>query len=153
MFILCPKCSFGIKVDGDPEEIENLLGERTDLYGHHQCPLCWALCEKAPFADNAVLGAKHMRTLTPYEAHLLFEGLGFPEERDCVAETVTDELLRKRIKAVKAKTVPNTTRAVVEQVVLEDDTTLFFSGSAQGALVYRIRKPHPYLSTFGEESA
>lgn len=146
MFYICPKCPFGLKVDGDPQEIDDLLGDRSGLHGQRQCPLCFALCKKAPFVDNALLSSKQLWTLTPHEAHLLFEGMGFPEERDCVAETVMDELRSKRVKAVKAKTVPNTTRAVIEQVVLEDDTTLFFSGSAQGALVYRIRKPMPYAS-------
>jgi hypothetical protein len=86
-----------------------------------------------------------MRDLKPIEAHLLFEGMGFPEERDCVAEVVCQELT-KRVSKVHAVTLQGTGRTVLDALELEDGTTLFFSGSAHGALVYRIRKPNPYVA-------
>lgn len=143
MFILCERCHFGLHVQGDVREIESLVGERSPHWNRHQCPECGALCVAAPFADASVTGSKHMHFLTPMEAHLLFEGMGLPEERDCVADIVREEL-KKPIKAVKVFTVANTNRSVLESIELEDGTTIFLSGSAHGALVYRIRKPHLY---------
>jgi hypothetical protein len=150
MFIICEKCRFGLQVLGGSEDIDHLVGEGSPHWGRHQCPLCGGLCKAAPFADAAVTAAKHMRSLTPMEAHLLFEGMGFPEERDCVADIVKEEL-KKPIKRVKAFTVPNTNRSVLESLELEDGTTVFLSGCAEGALVYRIRKPHLYSDQVHED--
>ena len=146
MYILCPSCTFGVRVTGSTEEIDGLLGPESPRRGVYLCPNCGTGCTRAPFVDSGLLATKHVRALTPFEAHLLLEGMGFPEERDCVAETVVNELATKRVTAVRAFTVPNTTRTVVHSLTMDDGTTLFLSGSAHGAIVYRIRKPNPYLS-------
>lgn len=148
MFIVCMQCPLGAKVEGEAEEIESLLGEGAPSMrgaAHHTCPECGAPCTSAPFADAAVMNAKHVRTLTPMEAHLLFEGMGFPEERDCVADIVRQEFT-KPVARVVARTVPNTSRSVLHSIEFKDGTTMFFSGSHHGALIHRIRKPEPYTT-------
>lgn len=150
MFILCQTCRFGIRVTGDPEDERSLIGDRSPHHRNYKCPECKGECVAGPFADNDVLQEKNLRDLKPMEAHLLFEGMGYPEERDCVAEIVSQELTSKRAKKVHAYTLPGTARTVLDAIELEDGTTLFLSGCASGALVYRIRKPKPYASKVEE---
>ena len=145
LFILCTKCSFGVKVQGAEEDIESLVGSGSPTNGVHNCPDCGSKCVNAPYADSPLLASYQIRDVTPFEAHLVFERMGFPEERDCIAETVIDELTSKRIKSVVARTVRGTNRASIDTITLEDGTTLFLSGSAAGAIVYRIRKASPYV--------
>lgn len=145
LFILCTKCSFGIRVHGAEDDIANLLGAESPLHGVYQCPACHSLCMSAPYADSPLIASYHLRDVTPFEAHLVFNGMGFPEERDCVAEVVVSELIHKQVKSVVARTVPGTTRTSIDTITLADGTTLFLSGSAAGAIVYRVRKPSPYV--------
>lgn len=136
MFFICTACPFGVKVTDDSPLLDGISVT---------CPDCGSDCASGTFADGSVISAKRVRSLTSYELYLLTEGMGFPEERDCVAELVVEEL-SKPIKRIVASTVPGTTRTVIDTIQLEDGTTLFFSGSAHGAIVYRIRKPNPYTS-------
>lgn len=144
LFILCKLCAFGVRVVGDNQSIQDLLGAKSPCEGKYNCPSCGSACMSSPYVDNAVLREKDVRDLEPLEAYLLFEGMGYPEERDCVAEVVKDELLTKRIVKVVSVTAHGTTRAIIDHLVLEDGTTLFFSGSAHGAIIYRIRRPKAY---------
>lgn len=144
MFILCDSCPFGIRVDGDELDVEGLVGDSSP-HAQGLCPDCAVgSLKRGKFADNAALSGRAIRTLSPMEAHLLLEGMGYPEERDCVVEIFTQELTSKRIRKIDAYTAPGTTRTVLNTLELEDGTTIFFSGSAVGALAYRIRKPNPY---------
>lgn len=143
MYVLCSECPFGIQVDGDLHEATKLVGS-TSPHGEAPCPSCGGKLVRGSRVDAAVRQDRHIRRLTPMEAHLLFEGMGFPEERDCVREVLVDELINKAIRKVVAHTLQGTTRTVLEQLELEDGTTIFFSGSPWGALAYRIRKAKPY---------
>lgn len=140
MFIVCERCPFGLEVMGELKDV-------SDLRSSNQvCPECGGPCTKSKFIDQEARGARTIRRLNPQEAHLVFEGMGFPEERACVDEIVAQELTTKRVVTVRGVTIPNTARTVVHELVLEDGTTMFFGASSHGAVVYRIRKPNPYSS-------
>lgn len=145
MFLICDNCPCGIRVVGVREDIEVLVGRGSPHYGNYKCPQCNLLMVSAEHVGGEVLNRKQVRDLSPQEAHLAFEGLGFPSERDCVHDIVAQELTTKAVKRVKGKTVPGTNRSSIDELELEDGTTIFLSGSAHGALVYRIRKPQPYV--------
>jgi hypothetical protein len=147
MYIVCTQCRFGMHVVGDCAAIDAAVGASSPYASEgRECPHCGAVCTDAQFVDESVLSARDVVTLSPIEAHLLLCGMGYPQERDCVAETVRDELLNKKIRDVEVSTVRGTTRAAISTITMVDGTTLFLSGSPAGALVYRIRKPYPYTS-------
>ena len=131
-----------VRVTGSLEEIESLVGDSSP-HSDATCPECGAQltrCEQLVLEDGLVA-----RELTPMEAHLLLEGLGFPEERDCVADSVRDAF-SSGVKKVNVKTIPGMNRSVIDHIVMNDGTTVFLTGSYNGASVYRIRKPNPYSS-------
>jgi hypothetical protein len=150
MYFICDDLHFALRVVGDPEEIESLLGEGSPQK-NAVCPECPStrrkVLQKGVFMDSELLTkvAPVLRELSPIEAHLALEGLGFPEERQCAAEIVR-QVMRMPVKSVQARDIRGTSRTVIDSITYEDGTTLFMSGSGWGALVYRIRKPKPYVS-------
>lgn len=143
MYIACPCKKFAVRVVGDPAEIEDLLGENSPNRDM-PCPECKDRLYYVASMGPEVLEELRevLRELTPMEAHLALNGVGFPEERDCVAEIVR-AVMRQSIRSVDVKTIRGTTKCEISSITMEDGTTVFLGG---GAIVYRIRKPHPFVS-------
>lgn len=146
MFYVCSCLRFAIRVVGNPEERELLLGPGTP-HEHPVCPECGGALEAAPFIDAELLLRVQnvLRELSPMEAHLAFEQMGFPEERSCGEDTVR-AVLNQKVVGVRAREIRGTGRTVLDSLTMEDGTTVFLSGSGWGALVYRVRKPRPYTA-------
>jgi hypothetical protein len=144
MYIACPCLQFAIHVVGDPEEIQSLLGDESP-HAEARCPLCRKALSRAPHLDSelAPLVQDVLRDLSPVEAHLVLEGMGFPDERDCVAEIVKALLVNQRVRSVAGHTLRGTARTAIDSITMEDGTTLFFGASS---IVYRVRKPNPFMS-------
>lgn len=141
MFVLCESCKAGLRVTGDEEEVSSFFDSRDVA----PCFACGKACQVAKFVDSTILDGMNVHTVSVMEAHLAFERMGLPAERECAAEIVEKVLTEQRIVGVKAATVPNTGRSVIESLELEDGTVLYLGSSVHGALVYRIRKPHRYV--------
>lgn len=140
MYVVCSNCDSGLRVVGDAAEIKSLVSDRSD----HPCFYCGCPCTVGAFADNDLLRVKNIRTVSPMEAHLAFEGMGLPSERECAAEIVETLLQSKQIKHAKVRSIPNTGRSVIDSIGFEDGTVMYLGASTHGALVYRIRRPHTY---------
>jgi hypothetical protein len=148
MYFICPELHFALRaVGGDANEVAALLGP-TSPQANAACPECHKPLKQGVFIDASLLArvTPVLREVTPLEAHLALEGLGFPDERDCAEEIVRGVLLGKSIRSVQAHGIRGTHRTVIDSITFEDGTTMFFSGSQWGALVYRLRKPNPFLS-------
>ena len=146
MFRVCSCLQFAIHAVGDPIEIRELLGADSP-HAEARCPECKKQLQRASCIDPDLHArvASVLRDLTPHEAHLVLEGMGFPEERDCVADVVRS-VMNQKVRSIDAHTVRGTARTVIESITMEDGTTLFLSGTGWGALVYRIRVPKPFVS-------
>lgn len=147
MYFACSCLRFALRVTGSAEECAALLGPGTP-HEHAKCPECGSQLQHASFLDSDTLARIQfvVREVTPMEAHLVLEGLGFPEERSCGEDTVRAALVGQRIRAVDVREIRGTGRTVVDNITLEDGTTLFLAGSGWGATVYRVRAPNPYVS-------
>lgn len=147
MYYVCTCLRFAIRVLGDAEEQEALLGTRSP-HTELLCPECRRVLKAAPFIEPDLLVRVQgiLRELSPLEAHFVFEDLGFPEERSCGEDTVRSVLVSHKIKEASIREIRGTGRTVVDSLTLEDGTTVFLSGSGWGALVYRVRKPMPYTA-------
>ena len=147
MYFVCASLHFAVRVSGDTQEVQDLLGEQTP-HASTKCPECHASLLRSEFLDDtlATAVAPVLRVLTPYETHLALEGMGFPEEQECSVESLRKVLLSQPIRSISAKDVPYTQRSSLESITLEDGATIFLAASGYGALVYRIRKANPYTS-------
>lgn len=143
MYMICGCLKFCVHVMGAPEEIQSLLTGPDSPHKDANCPLCGGELTKAEFIDDSLLSrvTTELRELTPKEAHLALEGLGFPEERSCGIDSVSSVLLQGTISGMDAREIRGTGRTVLDSVTLHDGTTIFLASSGWGPLVYRIRPP------------
>jgi hypothetical protein len=144
ILIICEPCSICLRVMGDAEEIDHLVGEKSDFWPNKfVCPTCEKTCVgvKEIDADPQVLNLLSLMDLGPEDAFKAMHGMGLPHEGDCRAPVV-DELLRTQpIRKVKTKEIPHTHRCRVDWLELWDGTRMYFGAGAEGAVVYRITKP------------
>lgn len=148
ILIACEPCQLCIRVMGDVEEIEHLVGTRSDFWRerNYRCPVCEqrsvAYLERE--VDPRVYGFSRLVDLNPQEAFSAFMGLGLPEEGDCRKEVVEELLRTKKIKGIKGKNILGTNRCRLDFVELEDGTRLYLGAGAEGAVVYRVMLPPSY---------
>jgi hypothetical protein len=103
------------------------------------CPRCagQVVSVKYKDIDDAVLNYFSIIDLLTEEFFRAQKGLGLPDERECDLETV-QRLLTPSLVHVVGRDIPNTGRAVIDRLELEDGTVLHLGASAHGAVVYRI---------------
>lgn len=129
-------CGLLLRVTGDSEEIEMLLGTNSDwAQARHPCPEC----HKSMVLADAVDGIKSLRIVdvTPQEAFTAVNGLGLPSEHDC-GETAVRELFKLPVVSVAVHQIPGSNRSLVESIEFEGGQKLYLASGAQGATVYRI---------------
>lgn len=138
MYFVCSCLRFAIHVQGDPSILQGPDSPHNDA----KCPECGGKLHRASFIDNGMLARVQfvLRELTPHEAHMALEGLGFPEERSCGEDTVR-AVMQQKVVSIDAREIRGTGRTVVDSITFEDGSTVFLSGSGWGPLVHRIRKP------------
>lgn len=146
--VVCQRCSVAARVLGEDREVHTLVGPASEWWPNNfKCVSCegpakGVLESSLDHLDDAAMAPLKWRELTAQELFSSQLGMGLPEERGCDFETVKDLLLNKKITQVKGVTVPNTTRTVLEHVIFEDGTRMYFGAGPQGAVVYRIAKPY-----------
>ena len=145
--IVCTQCGTAVRVMGISEEVSHLFGEQSEWYpDKFPCPRvgCAGKAGIVETIEPSALLTLDMHELTPQEAFAAFHGLGFPEEKDCSATAVEQAFARSPVKRVQTHKVKGTHRSIIQWFELEDNTRIYLAGSAWGALVYRISKPHSY---------
>lgn len=154
MIIVCSACGMGLRVQGDPEEILYLLGEKSDFWpDKYPCPTCAAKCKAFLECeiDTPALALMTMIDLTPQEAYAALFGLGLPEERSCCAEVV-EALFKEHGIVAKGRQHHGVLRYYLDELTLKDGTRFFLAPSPYGAVIYRVSKPHSYTKEMTDGS-
>jgi hypothetical protein len=87
--------------------------------------------------------------VNPDEAFAALNGLGVPAERTCCEEVILPYFEQVGLR-VKGKQLRGQTRYILEELTFPDGTRMQVGPSPQGAVIYRIVKPHSYVSTMKE---
>lgn len=136
--LVCDACrlTFYITDAGTSDLFHGTLQE----YAPFHCNVCSG--ELTPFKGEDLpaetVTAYQWIPLTSEEFFGAQKGMGLPNERGCTKEVVEKLLLSSPVVRVICRSIPNTTRSVVEALVLENDYVIFMGSSAHGATVYRI---------------
>jgi len=147
--IPCLACNVCMRTMGDAAQVDHLVGERSGFWpDQYPCIHCGALCRglREIEADPAALQKMHVLDLEPEELFAALNGLGTPAEHRCTEAAVL-ALLQSKVKRVVGREVQGqaSTRFVLESMEFEDGHKMFFGAAPEGALVYRISKPHSYV--------
>lgn len=146
MLVPCMKCYVAVRVIDNPTQTHLLVGRDSEFFpDKYDCLACGEKCEAISESDAepAALARMKVKDLSAAEYYAALGGLGTPDEMNCDAATV-NELLKRPIKKVHGRQLPNTQRFLLEIVELEDGTKLYFGAGAAGAVIYRIARPISY---------
>jgi hypothetical protein len=135
------------------DELDTLVGKKSSFWPKaYPCPLCAqpATGMHETEADPRVLRLMLVRDVTPQEAFAAFNGLGFPDEQVCGLAVVEDLLRSQPIRRVVGTDIPRSGRMVLDALELWDGTKLHLGAAAEGAIVYRIVRPHSYAAKLEE---
>jgi len=144
ILIVCTPCSLGMRVMGHVEDLQSLVGERCEFWpDKFICPRCEGPARGVleVEADMHAVARLELVDVDPFEAFAAMHGLGLPAERDCRREVVEQLLREHPIRKVEGATIPGTNRCRIEALELWDGTKLYLGAGAEGAVIYRIRKP------------
>lgn len=156
MLFPCLQCCLAIRVIADPDEVTDLIGEKSAFWpAAYPCPVCGE--KLSALEENDVDPSALMRLrvidLTVTEAFAAFEGFGLPEEHGCSASIVADHLTGAAVARVRVQDVPNTGRSTIDFIELVNGTRIYLGASTAGAVVYRVTRPSSYLQRVLSESA
>lgn len=146
--IACTSCGVGVRTFGEHAEVHHLIGQGCDWYPNkYPCPndRCGRTAEYMQSIDPSALSRLELHDLTPQESFAAFNGLGFPLERDCGETAVRELLLTSSICKAGTRQVRAANRTVVEWLEFEDGSRVYLASSADGAIAYRISRPHSYV--------
>jgi hypothetical protein len=152
IIIACQECASAVRIVGENDELNMLLGEGNAEWYPDNYPCPTATCKgKAELMDGIESAALRLLTiydLNPQEAFAAFHGLGLPSERDCGPTAVKEALLNNRIKDVDVRLIRGSNRSVVHRLTLENGMILYLGSSPFGATVYRISVPQSAVERF-----
>jgi hypothetical protein len=161
ILVVCLPCASAVRImpasvadTTSNEELEILVGRKSN-YWPNKFP-CWtcggsATGMRETEADPRVLRLMVVHDLTPQEAFAVFNGCGFPEEQVCAFDVIEALLRAQPIRRVIGKDIPLSARAVIDSIELWDGTKLHFGAAVEGAIVYRIVRPHSYVQAAEKE--
>jgi len=148
ILVLCTDCSLAVRIMGDPEEIDSLVGESSELWpDKFPCPECERQVRAFLEADvDPQIGlVTRIVDLSPQEAFAAFNGLGLPDELNCTIQALTDLLKEQPIKKIAGRNILGSTRCTVTHLELEDGSKVYLGAGAGGACVYRIVRPQSHV--------
>jgi hypothetical protein len=145
--IACAACSHALSVTGEADEIETLVGSRSDFHpDKYKCYNCEAPADCVLTAEVSAAAFKNLTVydVTPQEAFAALHGMGIPPEMTCCAEVIEGMFEKQGIK-VTGYQMPRTSRYVLTALTFPDGSTVHLGASFPGALAYRITKKHSYV--------
>lgn len=148
ILIVCTDCALAMRVEGAEAELDFCVGKSSGFWpDKYPCPECDKLCMGMleMEAETDAVASLRVIDVTPSEAFAALNGLGFPSERMCTKEIVERLLKEHPIRKVSARDVQGAERCVVDHLELWDGSKMYFGPSSQGAVVYRITRPHSYV--------
>ena len=157
IIIACRECGNAIRVTGEHDEVQQLLGEHNQDWYPDKYPCPMPTCDgKSEFMDAIEPAAFRMLNivdLTLHEAYAAFHGLGLPDERDCGPVAIRECLLSGRVKSVDVRLIRGSSRSVLYSITMEDGTTIHVGSSPFGAVVYRLAKPQSAVQRLDESAS
>lgn len=145
ILILCPRCKCALRVTGDLSEMNSLVGPNSEFWpDKFTCFRCEKPAQGFLEAEVSIKTAIEIKEVSPQEAYAAIHGLGLMTERD-IDQLVVETLLREHpVRRISAKDIPGGGRVMVDHIELWDGTRLHFGSSNDGAVIYRITRPHSY---------
>jgi len=145
ILIVCPTCCCALRVTGDLEEAHFLVGQKSDLWpDKFECFRC---AGKATGVMELAFTSKVQMDLvevSPQEALMAATGYGLPAERVCDKLTLNELLQGQTVKHVAGKDIIGSNRIVVDFLELADGSRVYLGSSNEGAVIYKITRPHSY---------
>lgn len=147
ILILCPRCKCALRVTGDLNEAYNLVGPSSEFWpDKFTCFRCEKPAQGFLESEVAIKAQIEIKEVSPQEAYAAIHGLGILEERDFDKLTI-DALLREQpIRRIGGKDLAGGGRTVIDYLELWDGTRVHLGASHDGAVIYRITRPHSYVS-------
>lgn len=145
--IFCEHCTHALRVNGDAVDVDSLLGQGSDYWpDRYPCYNCGKKAQGFLTPEISAMALSVMRVVdvNAQEAFAALNGLGVPSERTCCAEVI-EELFDRHGIHVKGHQTSGQPRYLVEELSFTDGTRIQLGASPQGALIYRIVKPHSYV--------
>jgi hypothetical protein len=145
ILIICTHCRCALRVTGDMEEAHCLVGPGSDLWPNKfACFRCSKPAHGFLESEVSLKTQLEVHEVSPQEAFAAIHGLGIPAERE-VDKLIVEALLREHpVRRVSCKDIIGGQRVLVDHIELWDGTKLHFASSNDGAVVYRITRPHSY---------
>ena len=164
ILVICPECPFAMRVMPvrvtnlqSAQELDQLVGTRSSFWpDRYPCPRCgkYAWGSKENLTDPQTVQVREIQDATPQEAFAALNGLGLPDEQRCALEVVQQLLVEQPVRRVVGKNVRGVERTIIDSLELWDGTKVYFGAGAEGAVIYRITRPHSYAAkVLVEESA
>ena len=145
IFVFCGTCSLGVRVMGDAQELEHLVGPSSEFWpDKFPCIQCGGTAVGTTEIGLEIPAKLRIQDLTPTEAFAAFNGLGIPSEHRCTFAEVTRLLKEGPIRQIRGADVQGTQRCIIESLELWDGTKIHLGASPSGAVVFRISRPHSY---------
>lgn len=154
ILIICPKCTLTLRVMGDAEEVHALVGNQSEYWpDQYLCARCGARAigciELEVHAPE--IAKMHPLDLTAQEALAALNGLGLPGEQLC-NKACLEELLREQpVRRIAARDIEGSRRCYLHHIELWDGTKIYLGAGGDGAVVYRIARPHSYTEKVSHE--
>lgn len=147
ILIVCSSCSVGLRVSGDPVEMDSLLGQKSDWYpDKYPCYSCRRpVAELLDAADPVALKVVEITDLTASEAFSALHGLGLPSEQDCGPTAVKSLLETSKVVKADCQLIKGTNRSVIYSLTFDNGSTLYLGSSPYGATAYRISDKRSYV--------
>ena len=147
ILIVCPACTTALRVTGDHEEADSLVGQNSDFWPDKF--ECWSCRGKAAGIMELEFTSQVPLTLinvSPHEALLAVTGSGLPGERACDKVTVEQALREHPVLRIAGKDILGTQRVLIDYIELWDGSRVYLGASNEGAVVYKITRPHSYAA-------
>lgn len=146
ILIVCPKCCCALRVTGDSGEVHHLVGQKSYFWpDKFQCFRCSGTsigCLELEFDQKTPL---EVVEVSAQEAFAALHGLGLPSEQQCQSETINELLREQPVRRLVAKNVAGSSRCLVDYLELWDGSKVYFGSGAEGALIYKVTRPHSYV--------
>jgi hypothetical protein len=139
--LVCPECFLGLRTVGEHDQVDLLVGTRSDWYpDRYPCPQvdCKGKMTLTDAIESMALTQLRLYDLTPHEVFAAIQGLGLPEERDCGREAVLKALVGHTIVAADVVQVRGLNRSILHSITLESGQRVYLAASPVGSSVYRI---------------
>lgn len=145
IYIVCTNCRTALCTHGDPDEVESLLGERSDYYpDKYPCCVCGAMGQYVRCIEPTALSSMAVHELTPQEVFAVLNGMGLPEEQECGPAAIQKVFHDSKVTKVHAKIIPGTNRSMLDSLEFEDGTRMYFGVSPTGPTIYRIARKRSF---------